>query len=136
MRMMLMTLSLALAGCAITGPSVQDEQTMQSLGAALTKLTSAVDIALYEGLPPDIGEQALLRRSTEHDRALLERFDGYSVRVFRQDQHLLLLVCTADRRRALLEDAACTPRLDRHAWREAGAGCEFTLRGDALCPVR
>lgn len=137
MRMTLMALSLALAGCAITGPSMQDEQAMQSLGAALTKLTSAVDVAVaYEELPPDIGEQELLMHSTQHDRALLQRFDGYSVRVLRQDQHLLLLVCTEDRRRALLEDAAYTPGLDRHAWREAGAGCEFSLTDAAVCQAR
>lgn len=134
LRTFVLAIPLVLAGCTITDPSVQDEQAMQSLGAALTKLTSAVDVATaYEDLPPDIDEQQLLQRSTQHDPALLTPFDGYAVRVLNADGHVVLLVCADDRRRGLLEDAACTARLDRHAWREAGAACEFSLEVAALC---
>lgn len=133
-RRLFMAMPLAVAGCAITSPSVQDEQAMQSLGAALTKLTSAVDVTVaYEELPQDISERRLLQRSTQHDPALLTPFDGYAVRVLNADGHVVLLVCTDDRRRGLLEDAACTPRLDRHAWREAGAVCEFSLADKRSC---
>lgn len=134
MRMTLMALSLALAGCAITGPSIQDEQAMQSLGAALTKLSSAVDVTVaYEELPDTVGERELLLGATQQDHALLRRFDGYSVRVLRQGDYAVLLVCTEDRRQALLEDATCTGRLDRHAWREADAVCAFSLLDKGTC---
>lgn len=135
-RTLVTVLPLFLVACAFAGQPAQDEQEMQSLGAALTKLSSAVDVTVaYENLPAEITEQQLLVHSTQHDPSLLKRFDGYNVRALVQDQYLVLLVCTEDRRRALLEDAACTPGLDRHAWRDEDAACEFSLRDVAICPA-
>jgi hypothetical protein len=43
------------------------------------------------------------------------------------DGNAVLLLCTQDRKRALVEDIACTPTPDFKAWADGDAPCEFTL---------
>lgn len=130
------SLLLGVSACAVHGPFKEDEQAMQTLGSALTKLSSAVDVTVaYEDLPEGISDQELLVQSTRHDPELLRRFDGYRLRVLHQDSYAVLLVCSETDGRALLEDATCTAPMDRHAWREA-TSCEFTLRDPKLCELQ
>jgi len=109
---------------------------MQTLGSALTKLSSAVDATVaYEDLPEGISDRELLVQATKHDPELLQRFDGYRLRVLHQDSYAVLLVCSETEGRALLEDVACTAPMDRHAWREK-TPCEFTLTAPQLCELQ
>lgn len=132
-RLLAVSLLLGVSACAVHGPFMEDEQAMQTLGSALTKLSSAVDVTVaYEDLPEGISDRELLIQATRHDPELLRRFDGYRLRVLHQDSYAVLLVCSETDDRALLEDVACTAPMDRHAWREK-TPCEFTLRDSRLC---
>lgn len=134
-RFLTASVLLSLLACAVVGTSAADEQTMQSLGSALTKLSSAVDVTVaYEDIPEGTSDQELLIHSTQQDPALLARFEGYRLRVLNKNKYVVLLVCSETQDRALLEDAACTAQLDRHAWRER-TRCEFTLTDSQLCKL-
>ncbi len=125
----------ALAGGALADPSA-DEEAMMIRASALTKLSTAVEAAVrYEAeASAGLDGRALLEFAARDDAALLERFAGLELRAARGDRHASVLVCSPDGSQALLEDAGCTSRLDRHAWREADAApCEFRLDLAALC---
>jgi hypothetical protein len=108
---------------------------MLQLGSALTKLSKAVEYTVrYTNPPEGLSDQELLTRATQEDPTLLEPFKGFTVRVLRQDRHAIVLVCTLDRQRALLEDAGCTAKLDKHSWEE-NQRCEFTLSVSTVCPA-
>ena len=127
-------LCASLAGGALADPSA--EEAMMIRASALTKLSTAVEAAVRYDAEASAGldGQALLAFAARDDAALLERFAGLELRVARGDRHASVLVCSPDGGQALLEDAGCTSRLDRHAWREADAvPCEFRLDLAALC---
>lgn len=112
------------------------EEAMMIKASELTKLSTAVESAVrYEReRSAGLGGRALLKFATEHDPELLSRFSGFEVRVSTKNSHATVLICTADGRRAILEDAGCTAPMDRHAWREgAETPCEFRLNVSALC---
>ncbi|MBS1159781.1 MAG: hypothetical protein H6R15_2200 [Proteobacteria bacterium] len=115
------------------------ERSMMITAAALTRLAMAVDAAIRDEpeQSAELENQALLQFAARADGELLSRFAGLQLRVRRGEGSAALLVCSADGRRALLEDTGCTAALDRPLWREAGvAACEFRLDLAALCPDR
>jgi hypothetical protein len=124
---------LLLSSCAIA--QVRLETKMNELGSALTKLSSAVESTVrYKEMGADLPDDKLLILSTKHDPGLLEPFQGYTLRVLRQNGHTAVLVCTEEGLTALLEDAGCTARMDQHRWREQPVPpCEFTLDLDKVC---
>ena len=122
-----------LIGCAVT--TADETEKMLTLGSAMTKLSAAVESTVrYKNPPADISDANLLVLATKHDPALLEPFSAYTVRVRQQELHAIILVCTKDGTRALLEDAGCTGKLDRHLWENQPAiPCEFTLIAREAC---
>lgn len=125
----------ALPGCSVTNG---EEQTMYELASALTKLTAAVESAVrYKNADPNLQDQALLEFATRHDRHLLHPFDGYQLRARADGRHGITMVCTPEGYRALLEDAGCTARLDRHVWQEPSPQpCRIMLSASRVCPSR
>ena len=121
--------SLFLIGCSSL------EERMYSLAVPTTKLSSTVAAAVrYEGVPPDLNEDELIRRATEHDPTLMAPFKEYKVRAMAPDRHAVVLVCTKDGRQGLLEDAACTDQFDAHHWKtRPDLPCAFTLRPAQIC---
>jgi len=127
---------LLFSGCA--GAQVRSETKMNELGSALTKLSSAVESTVrYKEVETDLADDKLLILSTKHDPGILEPFQGYKLRVLRQNSHTAVLVCTEDGLAALLEDAGCTARMDQHHWKSQPLpSCEFTLDLDKVCVSR
>ena len=121
------------AGCAPT-PKLPYSEEMFIKASALTKLAAAVESTVrYKNPPPGLDEKELLIRATQHDPALLRNFKGYKVRVLRQDKHSVVLVCDASGQRALLEDAGCSGRMDRHRWMGNPQPCEFSIDTKEVC---
>lgn len=132
-KIVLFVVALAfVAGCRVSGA---DEEEMYRLASALTKLSAAVEATVrYENPLPGIGEQELLRLATQHDPSLLKPFENYSVRAMSQNRHAIVLLCTKDKTRGLIEDAGCSAKLDQHLWQaEQPKSCEFTVRIDEVC---
>jgi len=121
------------AGCTPTSKPPNSEE-MFIKASALTKLATAVESTVhYKNPPPGLDEKELLMRATQHDPALLQNFKGYKVRVLRQDKHSVVLICDASGQRALLEDAGCSGRMDRHRWMGKPQPCEFSVDTKEIC---
>ena len=128
-------LSLLVSACAINANA--DNDGMFIMSSQLTKLSAAVESTVrYKNPPADLDEQGLLILSTQHDSQLLENFSGFKVRALSKERHSVVLICTVDGLRGLLEDAACTPALDRHHWKDSpNQPCEFTVETVTACPA-
>jgi hypothetical protein len=122
-----------LASCTSSqrGP---DSEEMYVKASALTKLSAAVESTVrYKNPPPDLGDSELLELATRHDPVLLENFQGYKLRVLRQERHSVVLVCDATGTRALLEDAGCSGPMDRERWMGKAEACEFSIDTKQVC---
>lgn len=131
----LVTMSLICLNMGCAHCIANDSESMFKLASALTKLSSAVESTVnLDNPPPGISDSELLVISTKHDPRLLEPFNDYYLRVLSQEQHSIVLVCTKDRKRGLLEDAGCSSKLDMHLWRDQpGNNCDFTLSPSSVC---
>jgi hypothetical protein len=132
------TLALLIVGVLLVGcahAASYNEEQMYSLAAALSKLSRAVDSGVaLRGAPEGLSEEELLDFATRDDPSLREPFVQHKLHVLRQGKNSAVLVCTPDGRRALLEDAGCTGRFERHWWREdPSKSCAFTLDLAATC---
>jgi len=120
-------LILVLSGCARV--RVGEEGEMDNLAGRLAKLTTEVEATVrYSHSPADIRDRELLKLATRLDPMLLREFADYTIRIARRHGHAILLVCTEDGKRALLEDDGSAPGSVRHLWKEhPPRPCEFTL---------
>ena len=126
--------SLSISGCA-DYHSNDEGKAIRPLASALTKLSSEVEsVVRYEDPPANATDDDLLKLATKNDPGFLDTFSGYKLRVLSQERHAILLLCTEDRKRGLLEDLGCTSSLDRNLWKEdAVMPCEFTLSMELGC---
>jgi hypothetical protein len=134
----LISATLILAGCAATLPSQPYmEENMLPLAADLTKVSAAAEATLRYGAPlASDSDDEFLATSVAHDPGLLTPFTPYKIQVMRQAGHVAVLVCSADGRVALLEDAGCTAAMDRHRWKNQPlTPCAFTVDLQQLCRV-
>jgi hypothetical protein len=129
---LMVTATFMLASCR----EETDVEAMRSKEAQLAKLAVAVESTVrYKHPPADLDEQGLLELATRHDPQLLANFAGFKVRVLSRERHALVLVCTADGQRRIMEDAACTVPFDRHHWQESAQPCDFTVDIASACPA-
>ncbi|AFR01503.1 hypothetical protein V6M93_02085 [Pectobacterium brasiliense] len=125
--------ALFLAGCC-SFSSANQQETMYPLSSALTKLSSSVEAETRYGNPDAATDNTLLVAATAHDPALLAPFKDYKMKAKSVEGHSLILVCSADGRQALLEDAGCTAKMDKHHWQEkANPGCNYTIDMAQVC---
>ncbi|WP_323660357.1 hypothetical protein [Pectobacterium versatile] len=124
---------LLLAGCC-SASSANQQETMYPLSSALTKLSASVEAETRYGNPGSATDNALLVAATAHDPALLSPFNHYQMKAKSVEGHSLILVCSADGRQALLEDAGCTAKMDKHHWQEkTNPGCNYTIDMAQVC---
>ncbi len=126
-----LTLLIALAACG--KGDKPDKKEMYKLASSLTKLASAVESTVrYKKPPKGISDKELLKLATNHDPKLLSPFKKYTVKVSQQNRHGIVLVCTGNGKRGLLEDAGCSTAMDKHLWK-GSASCKFTLKAEDVC---
>jgi hypothetical protein len=108
------------------------DEMMAPKAAIATDLARAV-IAFSEKNPTEaasLDDQELVRRATDFDPNLLSPYDGL---VVRGTSTGIILVCTGDGKRALIEDAECTTKVDKLLWSNSSSPCQFTLNIYSLC---
>jgi len=112
-----------------------DSENMLPLASALTKLSATVESTVrYKNPPVGISDADLLILSTQHDPRILEPFSDFTVRVLNQDRHAVVLVCNKEGKYGLLEDAGCSPEIDKHLWKEQPpVPCQFSLSPSNVC---
>jgi outer membrane lipoprotein-sorting protein len=118
---------LIVSGCA--AKSTVEQEKMFILASVLTKLSSSVEAAIrYENPDKNLSDDELLEFSTKDDSSLRMAFSDYKVKILNENRHAIVLVCTQDETKALLEDIACTGEMDSHHWEfEESRPCSFTL---------
>jgi hypothetical protein len=130
------TLFLLLAlvsACAFTSePNFAEE--MYKRASALTKLSASMEALIRYGNPlARLSEAELLTEGTRHDPALLTNLGDYKIRVLSRGRHAVVLVCSKEGDRALLEDVGCTGKMDVHHWDKDNVPCEFTVAIETVC---
>lgn len=127
---------LLLGACGFSGASVTRDE-MNIHAAKLTKLSAAVEAHVRYGNPaPGTSEKDLLKAATEDQPQLLSDFSAFKLRVLNQDRHAAVLVCDKDGKRALLEDAGCTGKLEFRHWETNAVPCSFTVSMQEVCGSR
>jgi len=105
---------------------------MQPLAATANDLARAV-MRFAMDHPKEavlLDDQELVRQATAFDPMLLESYKGL---VVRGTVDGVILVCTGDGKRGLIEDAECTDIVDKLLYLENNAPCEFTLKPEIIC---
>ncbi|GAB4088301.1 hypothetical protein GCM10028785_09700 [Hydrogenophaga soli] len=115
--------------------NVVEPQQMFDKASALTKLTAYVDAAvLYSPTGASDSDQTLFDKAFADNPLLKPQLGSDTLRLQRGEKGVVLMVCTEDGTKALLEDLSCTPGMDKHPWRdEPGRTCTFSLSPTA-CP--
>jgi hypothetical protein len=131
--LVLFGMSLLMSSACILRRSQQVK--MGGLSSEVTKLSKAVETSVRYSDVSTINDSELLAKSTEHNPELLKIFSGYFIRIARNDKDVIILICTKDQKRALFEDAGCTPELDKEFLKE-NLKCDFTSKVEIACPVK
>lgn len=129
-----LAIALLIEGCAYI-TDAPDAGERERLAAKMVKLSSVVDryFAELPEEPVDSGD-VLLENAIRHDRSLLgPEFEPYLLKARYQKAYAVLLLCSKDGSRAIMEDAGCSARLDRQV--NDDAPCAFTLAVKGSCQV-
>lgn len=126
---------LLLGGC---GSATVKQEDPAVLAKSLGRLSTAMEsYLLYEQRPAGASQEVLFSEGTRGQPGLLAEFDGYKLVLAREQARSMILVCTKDGKRALMEDVGCTPKIDRRLWEDGvNAPCEFTLEIKEVCQRR
>lgn len=121
---------VVLGACALA-QSVTDED-MQPIAARVGNVAAAVrSFAVREpDLATRLSEGELYLEATSHDPQLRDTFKDFCVKARPSG---VVLICTPDGKRGLVEDAACTTSVDALLWREERP-CEFCIDLSTACP--
>jgi len=96
---------------------------MNKLEIPLRRLGAAVQGLLWSATPQDAD---LIAMACKDDSSLCDAFSNYKLYTRVVDGNAVLLICTSDGKRALVEDIACTPTPEKE-FVDGNAPCEFTL---------
>ncbi len=133
--LMVLVAALPLSACSTSVDSAPSAKERGRLSTQMVNLSSAVD-AYFADLPqaPTDSDAVILQNATRHDKRLLvPEFEPYMLKVQYQNPYAVLLLCSKDGQRAIMEDAGCSARLDRQIMDRAP--CKFTLRVKQGCQV-
>ena len=136
-RITLISLAAAflLGACVIPIDDALDAGERGRLSTKMVNLSSAVNTYFADlSAAPTDSDATILQNATRHDKRLLApEFLPYVLKVRYQNPYAVLLLCSKDGTRAIMEDAGCSARLDRQVTRVAP--CEFTLHVSRGCQV-
>lgn len=131
--MLVAALVLLSASCLHAQPI--DAEEMAGLSAALLKVSATVHSAVRNKNPdPTLHDADLLAFSTAHMPSYLNRFNGYVLKARQEGKNSSVLVCDAEGKLALIEDAGCTSPSD---WQAPAltAPCDYVLDLAQTCPA-
>lgn len=127
--------TLLLAACLSATAAPPDNGERGRLSTKMVNLSEAVD-TYFSGLSktPTDSDTVIMQNATQHDKRLLAtEFEHYVLKVQYQNPYAILLLCSKDGKKAIMEDAGCTARLDRQVINDSS--CEFTLHVNQGCHV-
>jgi hypothetical protein len=133
--LIILATSMLFGACAAPIVAAPDAEERGRVSTKMVNLSSAVD-TYFSGLSeaPTDNDATILQNATRHDKRLLApEFEPYLLKVQYQNPYAVLLLCSKDGKRAILEDAGCSARLDRQVTQDVP--CEFTLHVSTGCQV-
>lgn len=132
-RIVVISLLALSAGCAHC--KAADKEEMNTLAAALTKLTAAIEEKVYfKEAPPEMKDMELVNFSTSHDPRLKEPFAEYLIKAQGVNGHAIVLMCDKSGTRGLIEDGGCSVAVDEHWWQDQpNHPCEISTK---ICPTK
>jgi hypothetical protein len=133
--LIILSTSMLLGACVAPIVAAPDAEERGRLSTKMVNLSSAVDTYFTDlSKAPSDSDATILQNATRHDERLLASdFEPYLLKVKYLNPYAVLLLCSKDGTRAIMEDAGCSARLDRQVTNEAP--CEFTLLVNQGCQV-
>ena len=113
-----------LSACSCTPRYTYKDEEINRLEIASRRMGTAMQGVLWSGASQDGN---LIAATCGIDPSLCNAFGNNMLFAKVVDGNVVLLLCTPDGKRALVEDIACTPKPDYKAWAEKKASCEFTV---------
>ncbi|MBL4693210.1 MAG: hypothetical protein JKY92_07765 [Magnetovibrio sp.] len=135
LKMMALTFALLVSsGCVHAAGSSSEEQ-LSGLGAAVTKVSAAVNTTVkYKSPPADLKDGKLLAFATAHNPRLLKKFADYTLKARQEGKASSVLICDKNGEVALIEDAGCTAKLDLYIWKNSpNSPCDYVLDLAKVC---
>ena len=123
-HLLVLTLAVLLLHACSIKPKPYKPEEMNRLEIAMLRLGKTVQGVLLIGTPQD-GD--LVAVACGIDPSLCTALGDNTLRTRVVDGNAVLLLCTPDGKRALVENIACTTTPDHKAWTDSSAACEFTL---------
>lgn len=127
--------AILLGACVAPIVAAPDAKEQDRLSTKMVNLSSAVDTYFADlSKAPTDSDATILQNATRHDKRLLApEFEPYLLKVQYQNPYAVLLLCSKDGKRAIMEDAGCSARIDRQVIQDLP--CEFTLHVSKGCKV-
>ncbi len=133
-------LALALSGCQITALSVKPEKVdLSGLEPHVARMSAFIDGQVRGGgaIKTDWPARRTLEYIREAKPDLMAPFLDYALTVAMRGKNSSVLICSADGKNALFEDAGCSARIDAPMWRAPRVQpCQFGLDLAVTCPMR
>lgn len=118
------------AGC-----SDADDTDYPELAARLMQITRAVEAEVRYGdaASAELVDEALLQKALAEKPGWRQPFEGHALIARVLDGHAVVLVCSADKQRGLLEDSGCTPAFDNYLTGDVPVACAPTMTAENVC---
>ncbi|MDN3485710.1 hypothetical protein CWB58_04450 [Pseudoalteromonas sp. S201] len=118
-------------GCS-SSANAHDPEKMADLASQLKDISAAVDGTLKFSSETYTDPQKLLLDALRNDKAKLEVFKDYQLKIVIQEKNAVLLLCEEET--LLIEDAGCTAKSDLQHWKyDENQICEITLQSNQIC---
>jgi len=125
------TLTLAIVGLCGGGRCQQEDEQRAGLARQITDISAAAESIAHER-PELSGAQVMAEMRVDPDVGpLVGALESYQLQVLAKNGHAVVLLCCEGR--ALLEDSACTPAVDRYETTAPRRACAFSLDPVAAC---
>ena len=123
-------LILFVTACSATAGNI-GEKDMARAAADLHRLSYAVQGEIMRGAGSD---EDLVALACGRDQTLCSTVSEFHISLKREGDNVVLMLCTKDQQRALIEDIACSPPIDFRPWEQGVLPCVFTLNAANACP--
>jgi hypothetical protein len=129
--LVMILVAVSLQACArMNDPSIPSTDEINRLEIAMRRLGAAVQGLLWSSGAKQDGD--LIAAACATDASLCSPFGKNKPTVRVVSGNAVLLLCTPDNKRALVEDIACTPTPDFKAWASGNKPCQFSLSDQAV----
>ena len=131
-KLLLITIAVSLFhGCCVVPKYTYEAEELNRLEIAMRRLGTAVQGVLW--MTDASQDEDLIAAACKTDPSLCNAFGNNMLRARVVDDNAVLLLCTPDGKRALVEDIACTPTPDYKVWADnKNAPCEFTISDQTI----